>query len=475
MSVKPFIDTVSILKSAIQHGTGRKYSRLAQAIEQAIQAGTIAFGTKLPPHRILATKLGITAGTVSRAYAELERLGLVIARVGDGTFVRQHGQQPTRESGFNNFSPVPARYHDMSRNRHISGNESELLAATLKELAQDSATLSGLLQYTPESGLLHHRQAGARWLTTGDFTPAAAQIHCVNGSQHGLHSVLMAVLRAGDTLVTEQLTYPGLISIARFSGIKVLGIAMDEEGLLPDSLDEICRTHRVAALYCTPTIQNPTTAILSVKRRMAIARICTRHNLLIIEDETHAVLLADRPPPVCLFAPERGIVISGLSKAVAAGLRVGYIYTPERLAGRQAAAIRNSCWMATPLTQEIATRWINQGFAWQLLQQQREEIMRRKAQAEPLLHGLNYRTHPCSPHFWLEVPAPGQETEIVRELRQQGQLIASAGDFSVGNAARPHFVRASVSNSSGQPGDLIGGFFALAQTLRGRADTESLE
>ena len=93
----------------------------------------------------------------------------------------------------------------------------------------------------------------------------------------------MALLRAGDTLVTEQLTYPGLISAARMLGIKLLGAAMDEEGLIPASLDELCRQHRISALNCTPTLQNPTTGVLSVARREALVAVCREHNLLIIE------------------------------------------------------------------------------------------------------------------------------------------------------------------------------------------------
>ena len=90
----------------------------------------------------------------------------------------------------------------------------------------------------------------------------------------------MALLKPGDTLVTEHLTYPGLISVARMLGIKLIGVGMDDEGLLPDALSDVCQQHRVSALYCTPTIQNPTAAVMSVPRREAIAEVCRQHNLL---------------------------------------------------------------------------------------------------------------------------------------------------------------------------------------------------
>ena len=424
------------------------------------------YGTKLPPHRILADKLGITPGTVSRAYAELERMGLVIARVGDGTFVRERGQQPPRERGFRNFIDPQAPLNDMSRNMHIPGTESELLARTLARFAQDRGLLQELMMYTHEGGLARHRQAGATWLANGDFIPVPEQVLCVNGGQHGLLSVIMAMLRAGDTLVTEKLTYPGLLSISRFLGIKLLSIEMDDEGIIPSSLQEICRSNKITALYCTPTIQNPTTTVLSVERRKEIAQICTEHNILIIEDETHSVLMADRPLPIAFFAPERGIVIGSLSKAVASGLRVGYVHVPASLVDCLTAAIRNTCWMATPLSLEIASEWIENGSAISLLNQQVEEITRRKNLVTGMLQGLNYVTHPLSPHFWMEVPAPWRISEIEHRLRQKDHLIATAEAFHAGKGPTPQFVRASVSNSPGGDDALLDGFSTLAAALR---------
>uniref|UniRef100_UPI0033427FD3 aminotransferase-like domain-containing protein n=1 Tax=Castellaniella defragrans TaxID=75697 RepID=UPI0033427FD3 len=469
--VKPNIGIISIIENSLHEGVGPKYKRLARGIGEAIGNGTLAPGAKLPPHRILADKLGITPGTVSRAYGELERLGLVTARVGDGTFVREPGREHPRERGFRNVADDAGPCNDMSRNMHIPGDdEAEALAYSLRQLAGESATLADLMRYCPDVGLPRHRQAGAAWLSHGEFQAQAGQIVCVNGSQHGLLAVLMALLRAGDTLVTEYLSYPGLISAARLLGIKVLGLDMDAEGILPESLEELCRSHRVAAVYCTPTIQNPTTAVMSITRRQEIARICRAYNLIVIEDETHAVLMRQRPPPIGHLLPERGILIGGMSKAVAAGLRTGYVHAPAAMMSRIAAAVRNSCWMATPLTQELASRWIADGTAQALLAQQIAEIERRQALVADLLDGLGYRSHPNCPHFWLEVPAPWRAGEIEQDLRKQGHLVASAEAFSAGRGAPPQYIRASISHAPGGDQALRAGFAALADRLRNGPD-----
>ena len=127
--------------------------------------------------------------------------------------------------------------------------------------------------------------------------------------------------------------------------------------------------------------------MLSVARREALVAVCREHNLLIIEDEAHAVLVEDRPPPLSFYAPERSVLIGSLSKAVAAGLRVGYLHAPVPLVSRIAAALRGSCWMATPLAMELASGWIESGVAEKLLRQQIIEIGRRKQLVEGLLQG----------------------------------------------------------------------------------------
>ncbi|MVV48977.1 PLP-dependent aminotransferase family protein [Pseudomonas sp. PB120] len=469
MTVKVSIAMVSILRDGLANGVGVKYKRLADAVEKGIAEGLIEPGCKLPPHRLLADSLGVTIGTISRAYGELERVGLVVARVGDGTYVRQRGMERPRDVGFRNVSDEPQPFFDMSRNQPIPGQEALFLSQSLQALALDPEALQSIRGYVAEAGLLRYRAAGAYWLRHHEFVPKAEQIVCVNGGQHGLLCALMALLKAGDTLLTEHLTYPGLISVARMLGIKLIGVGMDDEGLLPDALSEVCRHHRVTALYCTPTIQNPTAAVMSVPRREAIAEVCRQHNLLIIEDEAHAVLAQQRPLPLSHFAPERSVLIGSLSKAVSAGLRIGYLHAPQPLIGRLSAAVRGTCWMASPLTMEVASHWIEHGIAEQLLAQQIAEIGRRKVLVSGLLEGLAYKTHPHSPHFWIEVPEPWRASQIEAELKEKNYRVATAEMFAVGHGAVPQFIRASVCNSAGDDGMLLRGFDALAGAL---AETE---
>lgn len=465
MGVKEIIDLVPMLLTSLAEGRGVKYKRLSDAVGQAIRDDAIPPGHKLPPHRILAHTLKVTTGTISRAYSELERVGLVVSRVGDGTYVRDSGYERRVDKEFRNFTQETPQFFDMSRNMHIQGKSSTYLADSLRVLANNVSSLSDLISYAPDAGLTRHREAGAKWLKQRDFSPSPDQVICVNGGQHGLLCTLMALARSGDTIVTEQLTYPGLITAARILGIKLVGLLMDEEGLLPNSLDEICRTHRVTALYCTPTIQSPTCSVMSAERRKAIVQICQKHNLLIIEDDAHAVLISSRPAPLCSYAPERTILISSLSKVMPTGLRVGYLHVPVPLIGRLSTALRSSCWMATPLPLELVTNWIVDGIADQLVRLQVSEIHRRKALVQRLLFGLEHKSHVNSPHFWIKVPEPFRSTEIQTQLKSNGYLITTAEAFAVGHTAVPQFIRASVCSTSDNDRQLIDAFTTLASIL----------
>ena len=125
-----------------------------------------------------------------------------------------------------------------------------------------------------------------------------------------------------------------------------------------------------------------------------------------------------------------------MSKAVAAGLRVGYVHAPASMVSRMAAALRNSCWMATPLVLEIASRWVEDGTASALLEYQRGEIARRQALVVDLLQGLTYRSHLCCPHFGRSA-SPWRAIEIEQGMRGQQHLVTTAEAFSTGRGTLP--------------------------------------
>ncbi len=417
---------------------GPRYVAIADALAADMAAGRFDAGERLPTHRDLAWRLGVTVGTVSRAYAEAERRGLVSGEVGRGTFVRA---ALPREAQVMTVAPDAAPgFIDLNFNFPPSGGEEQALRATLSALATAPET-SALLGYQSHAGLPAHRAAASQWLARNGLEAPAERIAITAGAQHGILVTLAALTRPGDRILTEALTYPGVQLAARMLGLRLDGLPLDGEGLLPEAFEAACRNNEVKALYCIPTLQNPTTVTLPEARRRAIAETATRHGVAIIEDDIFRLMAPEAPPPISSFAPEFGYFITSLSKTTAPGLRIGFVAAPEGGFDRITAALRTACWMATPLTAEIATRWIQDGTAARILDARRAEVNARREQALAKLANHRIDCPDGSLHLWLHLPEPWRSADFAAEARRRGVGVTPAEAFAVGRSNLTHAVR----------------------------------
>ena len=111
------------------------------------------------------------------------------------------------------------------------------------------------------------------WVATRGITTAPDRVLVCGGAQQALTAVLSAHCEPGDVVLTESLTYPGFLAAARLLRLRVVGVSMDREGLLPDALALACKTHRPKVLLATPTLQNPTGTVMPLARRRRIASV----------------------------------------------------------------------------------------------------------------------------------------------------------------------------------------------------------
>lgn len=465
------IVTMTMWKPVIEEADGPRYVAIADAIAQDISSGVLAEGARLPTHRELAGHLGVTVGTVTRGYAEAERRGLTVGEVGRGTFVRA-GREP-EDFGWRDASQVGAGQGAIEMSLACpwippDGEEGRLLGRTLEQIAR-GRPLDELMAYDPRSALRRHREIAAEWIRGMGLEVTADQIVVTNGAQHAMTVSLASLLRPGDTLTTAELTYPGLKAVARMLGLRIRGVAMDDEGIIPESLDAICADQSAKALYVVPTIQNPTGATMSEQRRREIAEVARRHGLIVLEDEIHVAHHPDRIPPIAAFAPERTLHLTTLCKWATFGLRIGFIAAPDRAVERLHAGVRSSLWQAAPLMVEVATRWITDGTAERLAEKKFAELEARHEIAREVFGGrFEYRTQPHSLHVWVRLPEPLRSDECVALARQRGVLIAGAEAFAVGRNV-PHAVRVSIAVVPHRE-ELRRGLEILAEIFEGRSD-----
>jgi DNA-binding transcriptional MocR family regulator len=403
------------------------YLAIADAIADDIQAGRLPALAKLPSLRTLAGDMGLHYTTVARAYAEAQRRGLVDSSRGQGTFVRGvRPLAPTRSPGFvglvemtMNLPPEPQDDALMQRMR-----------AAMVRLAGDD-DLHELLRYQEFGGTETDRRAGATWLAPRLPGLRPDQLIVCPGIQSALLALFSTLTRPGDTVCCEALTYPGVKAIAAQFGVRLLGLAMDDEGLLPDAFEHACRTQAPKALYCNPTYLNPTTAVLSRARRIAIAQIARHHGIPIIEDDAYALLPSIAPPPLALHAPELVFYVSGMAKHVGAGLRVGYLVAPDGVQQKRlATTMRAMAIMASPLTTRLATRWIHDGTAQAALLAIRAESQARQKLVSSLLPRSACQTKPEAFHLWLRLPPQWTRRAFAARLREHGVGAVEADAFA---------------------------------------------
>ncbi|MFP5517256.1 MAG: PLP-dependent aminotransferase family protein [Alphaproteobacteria bacterium] len=439
---------------AVIHGSDKpRYVAIADVIADDMRSGRLPPGARLPAQRVLAEALEVDFTTVARGYQEAQRRGLIESRVGAGTFVRDGGTAvpcapeplpagdgivPTAQSPARSTARCSA---DLSMNLPPDVDDPELLARMRAGLAEVGQELVDLLRYQEFGGAEQDRQAGVDWLALRGLPVRTDRLLVCAGTHSALHAVLGALAKPGDRICAEALTYPGLRGLAAQLGLEVIGLPMDEDGILPDAFAEVCRTRPPKALYCNPTLQNPTTITLSAERRRALVDIAHQHGVAIVEDDAYGALPVGGPVPMAALAPDIVFYIGGVAKVLGAGLRVAYLVVPEaRHVWQLSAFLRATTVMASPLTVALATRWIGDGTAQGILAAIRAESTLRQTVARGILPGPAQRSKPEAFHYWLPLPAGWSRSSFAATLRGAKLGIVVSDAFSV-NSPAPEAVR----------------------------------
>ncbi|MDA3922837.1 MAG: PLP-dependent aminotransferase family protein [Salinisphaera sp.] len=444
---------------------GTKYRRLADAIAQAISAGELAVGDKLPPQRRLAYALGVTTGTVTRAYGEAEREGWVEARVGSGTYVRAEAV------GHQLSGPLPeasdkAGLLDLGLALPPPTPEREAgLRRAMAVMQSTDMLLTGALDYQPHGGSAEHRAAYAQWLAGAGQEIDADELVVNLGGMNGIALAFASLLSPGDRLATEVLSYPGLISLAQQMQLKTLGLALDEQGIDVEALARRHHQQRFKVLYLMPEYQNPTTVQLSERRRRDLAALAAERDFWLIEDDVLPVAPGTRGTPLYRLAPERTIYLASVSKLLGGGLRSGVMRVPLSIMTRVTVALRNQCWMPPPLMAGLVCEWIESGDAARLSAWQAAEMDARYALAADILQGIDYAGRTGGFYLWLPLPAGLRASTLVDQLARRGLTVTPAEAFCIGSEPAPQAIRVCISAAPTRE-RLADGLRILRETLR---------
>lgn len=410
------------------------YRAIANALERDLASGVLREGSRLPTHRELAERLRVTPLTITRAYREAARRGLIESSVGRGTFIRGGGLMP----------PDPALSSsgslDLSKNVIAASDALDLdgrAVAALRPLVRET-------DYQPPAGSLRHRLAACAWAREVGFEVPPERVIITPGAQQAIVSILAAVSGAGDTVLVEELSYPRFGAIAALLHLEVRKIEVDEHGLVPASLEKALRATKARALYTIPNFQNPTASVMPEKRRREIAALARKHSLLVIEDDVYGFLLDTEPAPITHFAPETSCYVTSISKSLSPSMRFGFAVVPEALVDRVSSACGAINAFAPTTSAELFAFFQESGMARRTIENKRALIERNRRIATRVFGDALRNIHPMSPHLWVQLPVGADAQRITDRARQRGIEIGPASSFAPDGITSRNAVRISI-------------------------------
>lgn len=463
----------------IPEGQGPLYLRLADRIGEDIATGMLAAGTKLPPQRDLAYDLGVTVGTIGRAYALIRQRGLVSGEVGRGTFVLGSGPGSTLEedpkpdldrgnAGSAGAAPQPSWLQGAMaapKDTAFAGTrisvpspeairfdstsapeigQAEAICRLTAEITRDAAyDIASYTRTVPDSW----REAGRAWLARSGWEPPEGSIVPTTGAQAAIMAIIAATTAPGDQVAFEELTYSSIARGAALSGRRPVQVARDAEGPLPEDLARVCAQKHPKLLFVMPTMHNPTVHLMSARRREEIVAVARQYNLWIIEDEVYGSLRDTDVPPIAALAPERTFHVGSLSKSVTAGVRGGWVASPLSHAQRIYTAHKMLTGGISFLLAELSARLVLTGAAEEFRTKIRAEIAARHDLVRQYLGAYEMEAAPEAPFLWLKLPDPWLSGTFKAAAAAENVLIDDEDEFKAGRSGTVHHrVRIGVTN-----------------------------
>lgn len=430
----------------ISNSDGPTYLAVANAYGDAIERGDLPAGSRLPPQRDLARELGVTVGTISRAYAVMKKRELISGEVGRGTFVRSSALDPQPLDMV--VQRTVGRAVDLACFRAPASGINSIIAEAMGQ-ATDRGGRHPMHKYPPASGLLSHRADGAQWLARYGLQVGSDQVIVCGGAQMALNVVLGTLERRSGKVLTEATTYAGLRAICTMQELELVGLEIDEFGVLPQALDRACAAEVGRVLVVQPTLHNPTTASMPLERRRDIARLAIKHDLIVIEDDTAGGMLRDRPVPIAQLAPDHTVYITSISKCLSPALRLGYIAAPRQMVERFDRAMHTLALGVPPLICDIMTALLSSGAADRIVAMNYEETKLRHAIASDILKTARVRSRPGAFFAWLAVPAQWRSYEFVAAAMRAGVTVTDGDDFQVDRKRSADAVRIAIDGAPG--------------------------
>jgi DNA-binding transcriptional MocR family regulator len=452
-----------LLKTASQSLTEQLCNRFAERIRTRL----LAPGARLPSVRLCAQQQGVSPSTVVAAYDQLLAQGLVEARRNRGFYVREMPVTPegraqvaikaiasvgaavpgtmgsAGSTGMAQHVPVSATalirgMFQGSSDKPQPGMgvfppdwlENSFMPAAIRKVSSTRALQSFSLQYGEPAGDSSLRQALSHKLAVHNVHAAPSQIVTTVGATHALDIVSRTLLRAGDCVMVEE---PGwAIEFARLTalGMRILPVPRRADGPDLEVMARYCELHAPKLFVSVSVLHNPTGFCLTPGSAHRVLQLANTHNFHIVEDDTYSHLAPDHATRLsALDGLQRTVYVSGFSKILAPGWRVGFFAAPpalvERLVDTKLLAT-----LTTPALLEKALAWcIDQGQLRRHAERIRTrlDLARARSVQLALAQGCTFAAPPAGLFGWLET---GVDTGMLSQrMLDEGYLLAPGALF----------------------------------------------
>lgn len=458
--------------------------QIRQLICTAIEEGRLALGVRMPSSRELATLLEVSRNTVVIAYEQLVDQNFLISRERSGFFVaglprdlgtqrdvraapdeagaaRWAGRFAVRPSTNRNIVkplnwqdyPYPFIFGQFDPSLFPTNDwrESARAALSVPEInnwardlidEDDPALIEQLrLQVLPRRGVRARPD----------------EIMMTIGAQHALYLIARLFVKQGTRVGMEDPGYPDARNIFGMQTDNIVPLAIDGEGMVPDTNFESCDL-----AYVTAGHQCPTTVAMPEQRRLDVLRKAQERDIILIEDDYESELISEGPalpPLMSLDRNDRVLYVGSLSKALAPGLRLGYVAAPAPVI-RELRALRRLMLRHPPLNnQRVAALFIGLGHYRSHLQRVSRVLLERARILDQLLPkhltGCDFVRGVGSTSYWVTCPAACDATELATAALAEGVVIEPGDVFSMTRGTHANCFRlgfSSIRNDRIEPG-----------------------
>src|SRR4051812_49421722 len=442
--------------------------QIARAVTKDIRRGRLRPGDRLPGTRTLARALGVQRLTVVAAFDELVAEGWIVNQPARGAFVSNDLPDPAprrftsweppaaiaERTSFDLLpAPKPERPYEVPHGSLLfapSRPDVRLVPGTVigRAVRRAMSLRSGtLLSYGPSEGHPRLRKAVSMMVASTRGLAAGPENVCITrGSQMALALLSKAFLRPDDVVVVEQLGYRSAWEAFRLVGAKVVGVAVDNDGMDIDGLERVIAQQHVRAVYVTPHHQFPTTVTMSAGRRLRLMELARAHRFAIIEDDYDHEFHYDGRPVLPLASADRfGVVIyvGTFSKVLAPGLRLGYVVAPVPLIERIAAHRSLLDTQGDQVLEYAIAELLEEGEIQRHIRRVRREYRaRRDTLVDALHHRLATRVSFDVPAggiaLWLKV-AKGLDVELwAARAHDRGAMMVTGAAFTLDGRPQPY-------------------------------------